>query len=96
MKVVFLRSTQNDILWMRTYYNRVFPEGSAHARKQFEIARRMLAANPSLGRATEFALTRELQVARTPFSLIYRQRPGRIEVIRVWDGRADRSVINLE
>jgi len=95
MKIVYLPSARDDLAWMRSYYTRVFPEGSARAREHFRAAQRMLAANPDIGRATDVATVRELQIARTPFSIIYRLRNERIEILRVWDGRADRSAIDF-
>ena len=92
MKIVYLPSARDDLVWMRSYYSRVFPEGSARARAHFRSAQRMLAANPELGRPTDVATVRELQVARTPFSILYRLGKARIEVLRVWDGRAERTV----
>jgi toxin ParE1/3/4 len=96
MKIVYLPSARDDLVWMRTYYTRVFPEGSARAGAHFRSAQHMLAANPEIGRTTDVATVRELQVARTPFSIIYRINRGRIEVLRVWDGRAERSVLEFE
>lgn len=96
MKIVYLASARDDLVWMRTYYTRVFPEGSARAREHFRSAKRTLAANPELGRITDVATVRELQIARTPFSIIYRLDRGRIEVLRVWDGRAERSFVEFE
>jgi hypothetical protein len=43
---------------MRTYYTRVFPDGSARARAHFRSAERVLAANPELGRTTDVAAVR--------------------------------------
>ena len=96
MKIVYLASARDDLAWMRTYFARVFPEGSARAAAHFHAAQRMLSVNPELGRATDLAGIRELQIARTPFSLVYRLHQERIEVLRVWDGRTDRSGIDFE
>ena len=98
MKIVYLPSARDDLAWMRTYYTRVFPEGSARARAHFRSGERMLAGNPELGRTTDVATVRELQVARTPFSIIYRVNSGRIEVLRVlgWPGRAERSAMEFD
>ena len=69
MKIVYLPSARDDRVWMRSYYTRVFPEGSARARAHFRSAQHMLAANPEVGRPSDIATVRELQVARTPFSI---------------------------
>lgn len=96
MKTVYLASARDDLAWMRAYYTRVFSEGSARAAAHFRAAQRMLSANPELGRATDVASVRELPIARTPFSIVYRLQNERIEVLRIWDGRADRSGIDFD
>ncbi len=96
MKIVYLASARDDLAWMRAYYARVFPEGSARAAAHFRAAQRMLLANPELGRATDVAGVRELQIAHTPFSILYRLHGEPIEVLRIWDGRADRSGIDYD
>ena len=96
MKIVYLASARDDLVWMRAYYTRVFPEGSTRAAAHFRAAQKMLSANPELGRATDVPDVRELQIARTPFSIIYRVDRERIEVLRIWDGRADRSGIDFD
>ena len=93
MKIAYLPSARDDLVWMRTYYARVFPDGSARARARLG---RTSDPPPELGRTTDVATVRELQVARTPSSIIYRVKGRRIEVLRVWDGRAERRVVEFE
>ncbi len=96
MKLIFLDSARSDLAWMRNYYARVFPQGAANAAANMRATRRMLTANPSVGHPTDTESLRELQISRTPFALIYRVNGARIEVLRVWDCRADRGGMRLD
>ncbi len=88
MSVVFLESAGQDMVWFRRYYRAVFPEGSTRAGAHFKAAIATLEANPYAGRRSDgFAEVRELPIPRTPFVLIYRVTPERIEVLRLWDTR---------
>ena len=50
----------------------------------------LIAENPDLGkRLPTFPDVRELVIAGTPFSFIYRLRPDRVEILRLWDNRAN-------
>ena len=92
MELVFLPSTQADLAWMRTYYTRVFPEGARQAAAQYARTRNLLLQNPLIGHAVEDGEgIREFSIPRMPFSFIYRVVDDRIEVLRVWDERGDRS-----
>jgi len=96
MKLVYLPAAIADIAWMRRYYARIFPEGQKRAREHFRAAERLLSENPRIGRVIDKPNVRELVVARTPFSFIYRVNLGRIEVLRVWDNRAGRALLDIE
>jgi len=91
MKVVYLPTARPDLAWFGRYYRTVFPAGRQNARRQIETAEQMLKRHPELGHRLEEGDLRELRIARTPFSLIYRRRGETIEVLRIWDGRADRA-----
>lgn len=92
MKLVFLPSTRSDLLWMRVYYSRIFPEGARRAADQYRRVSSILRDNPLVGRPVEeLEGVREFSIPRTPFSFIYRVVDDRIEVLRVWDQRGDRS-----
>jgi toxin ParE1/3/4 len=88
LRLVYLPSTRGDLLWLRHYYARVFPEGAAGARARVQAMERLLRDNPHAGRPAHRAGVRRLPIARTPFFLLYRVTPERIEVLRVIDGRA--------
>ena len=89
MRLVYLPRAVRDIAWMRDYYGRVFPEGRAKARDHLRAAERLLVEHPEIGRPTDVSQVRELVIARTPFTFIYRLKDDRIEILRVWDDRAD-------
>ena len=92
MKLVFLPSTRTDLLWMRTYHARVFPSGAKRAVEQYTRASRVGQGNPLIGHPVEgIGGVREFPIPRTPFSFIYRVVDDRVEVLRVWDQRGDRS-----
>lgn len=91
MRIVYLASTRDDLLWMRQYYEIVFPEGRKKAQQQFHTVEVILLSNPFIGHETHRKSVREFSIPKTPFSYIYRTFPDRIEVLRVWDERQDHS-----
>lgn len=94
MKLVFLPSTRPDLLWMRTYYTSVFPAGARRAAEHYRLACSVIRENPLIGHSLEdIPEIREFAIQRTPFSVIYRVIDDRIEVLRIWDQRGDRSRI---
>ena len=93
MRIVYLRSATGDLLWLRTYYERVFPEGAAKAREAVRRMEGLVLDNPFIGTATHRPEVRRLRIARTPFFVLYRPTPERIEVLRVIDSRSLDSMI---
>jgi plasmid stabilization system protein ParE len=91
MKIVYLASARDDLLWIRRYFVQIFPEGSIKAQTQFRAIEKLLRGNPQIGHPTEWEQVREFSIPNIPFSLIYRLRQGRTEVLRVWDERSDRT-----
>jgi len=91
MELVYLPSTVSDLEWFRTYYSDAFPNGQKQAQKQFIAIEQILRDNPHIGHKTEFNNVRELVISKTPFSIIYRLTPDRIEILRIWDNRANPS-----
>lgn len=86
MRVVYLPSAQDDLVWFYEYYTSVFSDGASRALKQFDKMAELLSINPYIGKRSE-GKTRELVIPNTPFSYIYRVSDTRIEIIRVWDNR---------
>ncbi|KQU62709.1 hypothetical protein ASC75_16130 [Aminobacter sp. DSM 101952] len=89
MKVVFLPSAGNDVLWFFRYYRTTFPEGRGNARKQMAKTLAILQDQPHIGHPVHGAVLREHPITRTPFSVIYRVADDRIEILRLWDGRGN-------
>jgi plasmid stabilization system protein ParE len=79
---------------MRQYYEIVFSGGRLNAQKQFHAVENTLMSNPFIGHETHRKSVREFSIPKTPFSYIYRAFPDRIEVLRVWDERQDRSKLD--
>ena len=95
MRILYLACARDDLSWLRQYYREVFPDGATRALKHLLAAEGLLRTNPLIGRRTGIGDSRELHIARTPFSLIYRVREDRIEILRVWDGRRDRASLDF-
>ena len=92
MNVVFLPSTRSELLWMRAYYTSVFPAGAKRASEHFRLTCSVIRENPLMGHPVQdMQGVREFAIQRTPFSVIYRVIDNRIEVLRIWDQRGDRS-----
>ena len=96
MEVIYLSSTIPDINWLTHYYEEVFPAGRLNMRMQLYAAEQLLEINPHIGRLYEHVDgVRELQISKTPFSLLYRVTNTHIEIMRVWDQRRDRTALSL-
>ncbi len=90
MKLVFLKSAASDLSWMRRYYRSVFPQGSLRAKRQYTKTIALIKTNPHIGEPIEeFIDAHEYPILSTPFSMIYRIREDRIEVLRIIDNRSD-------
>lgn len=88
MALVYLPGAAQDLHWLRIYYARVFPEGADAARAAVRRMEALVQDNPHIGRPTHRADVRRLRIARTPFSVLYRPRLDRIEILRVIDTRS--------
>jgi toxin ParE1/3/4 len=94
VRLVYLPSFRRDLLWLRHYYERIFPDGAAGPQKHVRAAERLLLDNPYIGRPTHRDDVRRLPVARTPFFIVYRVSADRIEILRVIDGRSFKSMLD--
>lgn len=90
MKIVYLKSARDDLVWMRRYYESVFPDGQQKAQKQFYLVQMTLMENPFIGHETHKKSIREFPISKTPFSFIYRVCHDRLEILRIWDERRSR------
>ena len=91
MKIVYLASARDDLIWLRRYYEEVFPEGYSKAQAQYRANKQLLRENPFIGHKTHHEGVRELSIHRTPFSIIYRVGTDQIEILRIWDERRHRN-----
>lgn len=89
MKLIYLDSTKPDLAWFRAYYGSVFPEGAAPAATRYVKTIDILQSNPYIGRPIGQDGLRKLSIPKTPFSVFYRVTEDHIEVVRVWDQRAE-------
>ncbi len=87
MHIVYLESTREDLLWLRHYYEVVFPEGRQTAQTRFHSTEQLLLTNPFIGHKTHIKDVYEFSIPKTPFSYIYRVKPQYIAVMRIWDER---------
>ncbi|WP_187969671.1 type II toxin-antitoxin system RelE/ParE family toxin [Aquibium microcysteis] len=95
MKLVFLASTKPDLEWFRTYYEKIFPEGAGAARRQYVKAIDNIVFNPYIGRQVGMEGLRKFPVRKTPFAIVYEVFDDRVEIIRIWDQRADPELLEL-
>jgi hypothetical protein len=87
MRVVYLDSTREDLLWMRHYCEVIFPEGLKKAQDQFYSVEKLLLVNPFMGHKTHQKDVFEFSIPKKLFSYIYTVRPKQIAILRVWDAR---------
>lgn len=88
MRFVYLSSAKKDLACFRKYYSTVFPEGSGNAKRNYQLMKRVLTENPMAGHPVGGNDSRLYVISRKPFSVIYRLRPGRIEVLALQDNRS--------
>ena len=50
MELIFLEKTKQDFLWVRKYYEQIFPEGVNNALSQFDLMEELILNNPYIGR----------------------------------------------
>ncbi len=88
-KIVFLPSTVADLCWFDEYYTSAFPDGHVRAVAHYKAMLQALKDNPHIGRPmVDQPHVRKLPIPRTPFVLLYRLAPERIEILRLLDARS--------
>ena len=95
MNIVYLDSTKSDLAWYRTYYSSIFPAGAGRAAAGYMKAITTLMDHPLVGRIVADGSTRRFPIRHTPFSIFYRVTEQSIEVVRIWDQRADHKKMEL-
>jgi plasmid stabilization system protein ParE len=89
MKLIYLDSSKPDLDWLRTYYESTFPEGGEKAAARYLKTIDFLERSPYIGRPIGQDGLRKLSIPGTPFSIFYQITEDRIEIVRIWDQRAD-------
>jgi hypothetical protein len=70
MRLVYLASANDDLAWFQEYYNSIFPEGAAHATRQYVRAVSALSDHPHLGKPVNNTGLRSYSIPRLPFAVI--------------------------
>jgi tryptophan synthase alpha chain len=96
MRLVYLASANDDLAWFQEYYGRIFHAGSERATRQYVTAADTLCDHPFMGRQVDETGLRSYSIPRLPFAIIYRVTTDYIEVVRVWDQRADPAKLGLQ
>ena len=91
MKYVLLPRAVEDLRWFRRYYEVAFPEGRERSSSRLEKSLKRLRAMPQLGHPIGASNIREYAIAGLPFSFVYEIVEDRIEILRLWDQRAERG-----
>jgi plasmid stabilization system protein ParE len=89
MKVIILPSAETGVRWFQHYYAHAFPEGRRHAKARFSATLRVLESSPHIGTLMEDVTARKISITGTPFQFIYRVGKGRVEILKLWDGRGN-------
>lgn len=96
MRLVYLASANDDLAWFQEYYSGIFHAGSEHATKQYVRAVTTLSDHPYIGKPVDETGLRSYSIPRLPFAIIYRVTQDHIEIVRVWDQRADPAKLGLQ
>lgn len=92
MKVKYLESARDDMMWFRNYYSRVFPAGKGNAKIQLRRIIQIISEHPEVGHPPDdFPEAFEHPISRTPFTMIYRVKDNELQVLRILDQRSEFS-----
>jgi plasmid stabilization system protein ParE len=94
MMLVFREHAKRDLRWFAAYCSKAFPEGRKNAERSLRRAIELILANPFAGNPLEGMQAWQFPILRTPFVLIYSEESDSIDIIRVWDARADPVRLN--
>jgi plasmid stabilization system protein ParE len=88
--------TRPNLIWLGTGTIIVpsLPAGAKRAAKAYLTAINTLVENPLMGQAVSDEI-RRYSVQKTPFSIFYRLTEQYIEIVRIWDQRADPTKLEL-
>ena len=89
MKISFRATAQQDLRWYEYYHAHRISGGRKRAEQRLRSALQLLKANPYAGISVGEANARSFPVLRTAFVLHYLIIDDTIQILRVWDSRAD-------
>lgn len=89
MTVIFSPEAKADLRHIRAYISRDNPQAALRMALRIVAACDRLEAFSRRGRPGKQPGTRELTTVR-PYVIVYRTRPGIIDIVRIWHGRQDR------
>jgi plasmid stabilization system protein ParE len=89
MKLSFRATAQQDLRWFEYYHTHRVSGGRKKAELRLRAAIQLLKANPYAGVSVGEGNARSFPVLRTAFVLHYVVISDTIEIVRVWDSRAD-------
>lgn len=93
MNITFLPSALDDLEWMKTYYETVFPAGKAQSSRNFRQSLAVIRNNPQAGKRSEIIPTlREHPISKTPFTLVYLPKQQEILIVHIKDQRSNRQM----
>ena len=87
MEIEWTHPALADLIEAQSYIARDNPRAAEVVARRVWDASQSLGENPEIGRPGHVAGTREWVVARTPYLIVYRDRAGHIEILRLWHGR---------
>ena len=89
MIVVWTEQARGELLGHYDYYRAHNPEAARRLRQRVTEGAKRLRDYPRMGRPGRVEGTRELVISGTPFVLVYRVGPARVEIVHVYHGRQD-------
>jgi addiction module RelE/StbE family toxin len=89
MQIRFSRRALRDLAAIRSYISRDSPSAASRVAVEIVAACDRLELHPERGRPGRRRGTRELTTV-WPYVIVYRVKPGAVEIIAVWHGRRDR------
>jgi plasmid stabilization system protein ParE len=89
MKLSFRATALQDLKWFELYHSERVSGGRKNAARQLRSTLKLLKTNAFAGKPVGVADARSFPVRKTPFVLHYLVVDDTIEILRVWDSRAD-------
>ena len=90
MRVIITPAARADLVAIRSYLSQQSPGAAQRIGRRLLGACRSLNAFPSRGSPGRVSGTREIMTIR-PYVIVYRERAGEVQILRIWHGAQDRS-----